>query len=103
MQRPVRRAHSMYAVIGRNIACLLSFHLPKIITEAFRDERFTFRDERFTFSETRNIDRCGKHLGTILNFLRDGSVPLPETKQELLEYKFVSNFNYDVSNIIMRL
>jgi len=31
------------------------------------------------------IDRCGKHFGTILNFLRDGSVPLPETKRELLE------------------
>lgn len=25
------------------------------------------------------IDRCGKHFGTILNFLRDGTVALPET------------------------
>ena len=24
------------------------------------------------------IDRCGKHFDTILNFLRDGSVPLPD-------------------------
>jgi len=31
------------------------------------------------------IDRCGKHFGTILNFLRDGTVPLPETRRELLE------------------
>ena len=31
------------------------------------------------------IDRCGKHFGAILNFLRDGSVPLPESKRELLE------------------
>jgi BTB/POZ domain-containing adapter for CUL3-mediated RhoA degradation protein len=31
------------------------------------------------------IDRCGKHFGTILSFLRDGSVPLPETKRELME------------------
>jgi len=31
------------------------------------------------------IDRCGKHFSTILNFLRDGSVPLPETRRELLE------------------
>lgn len=31
------------------------------------------------------IDRCGKYFGTILNFLRDGSVPLPETKRELEE------------------
>ncbi|ESN91687.1 hypothetical protein HELRODRAFT_165746 [Helobdella robusta] len=31
------------------------------------------------------IDRCGKHFGTILSFLRDGTVPLPETKRELME------------------
>ncbi|KAL8567251.1 BTB/POZ domain-containing adapter for CUL3-mediated RhoA degradation protein 3 [Nucella lapillus] len=31
------------------------------------------------------IDRCGKHFGTILNFLRDGHIPLPENRRELLE------------------
>lgn len=32
------------------------------------------------------IDRCGKHFGTILNFLRDGDVtPLPEIRREILE------------------
>ncbi|KAL5017424.1 hypothetical protein ScPMuIL_007013 [Solemya velum] len=31
------------------------------------------------------IDRCGKHFGTVLNFLRDGTVPLPEAKRDLLE------------------
>ncbi|XP_018332482.1 BTB/POZ domain-containing adapter for CUL3-mediated RhoA degradation protein 3 [Agrilus planipennis] len=31
------------------------------------------------------IDRCGKHFGTILNFLRDGSVSLPETSREIAE------------------
>lgn len=31
------------------------------------------------------IDRCGKHFATILNFLRDGSVPLPETSKEIAE------------------
>lgn len=31
------------------------------------------------------IDRCGKHFGTLLNFLRDGDVPLPDTRRELLE------------------
>lgn len=31
------------------------------------------------------IDRCGKHFGTILNFLRDGSVPLPESTREMAE------------------
>jgi len=31
------------------------------------------------------IDRCGKHFGTILNYLRDGAVPLPETRRETEE------------------
>lgn len=31
------------------------------------------------------IDRCGKHFGTILNFLRDGSVALPESTKEITE------------------
>jgi len=33
------------------------------------------------------IDRCGKHFGTILNFLRDGNVPLPENRQDLCELR----------------
>lgn len=31
------------------------------------------------------IDRCGKHFATILNFLRDGDAPLPESQRELQE------------------
>jgi BTB/POZ domain-containing adapter for CUL3-mediated RhoA degradation protein len=31
------------------------------------------------------IDRCGKHFGTILNYLRDGSVPLPDNCKEVAE------------------
>jgi BTB/POZ domain-containing adapter for CUL3-mediated RhoA degradation protein len=31
------------------------------------------------------IDRCGKHFGTILNFLRDGIVSLPESQKEVAE------------------
>lgn len=31
------------------------------------------------------IDRCGKHFGIILNFLRDGSAPLPESPRETAE------------------
>mgnify|MGYP001794227938 CR=1 FL=1 len=32
------------------------------------------------------IDRCGKHFGLILNFLRDSAVVLPESRREdLLE------------------
>lgn len=31
------------------------------------------------------IDRCGKHFGTILNFLRDGTVALPDSCKEIAE------------------
>lgn len=31
------------------------------------------------------IDRCGKHFGTILNYLRDGSVALPESARSISE------------------
>jgi hypothetical protein len=31
------------------------------------------------------LARSGKHFGSILNFLRDGSVPLPDTRRELKE------------------
>ena len=31
------------------------------------------------------IDRCGKHFSLILNFLRDGTVPLPQNEVELQE------------------
>ena len=31
------------------------------------------------------IDRCGKHFATILNFLRDGLISLPESKREVTE------------------
>merc|ERR1719494_413662 len=28
------------------------------------------------------IDRNGKHFGAILNYLRDGTIPLPETRAD---------------------
>lgn len=31
------------------------------------------------------VDRCGRHFELVLNFLRDGSVPLPEDRRELDE------------------
>ncbi|XP_039271238.1 BTB/POZ domain-containing adapter for CUL3-mediated RhoA degradation protein 3-like [Styela clava] len=31
------------------------------------------------------IDRCGKHFGTILNYLRDGSIVLPDSRYEIAE------------------
>lgn len=44
------------------------------------------------------IDRCGKHFGTILNFLRDGSVPLPETCVEISEILAETKY-YGVSEL----
>jgi len=44
------------------------------------------------------IDRCGKHFGTILNFLRDGSVPLPETCVEISEIMAETKY-YGVSEL----
>lgn len=44
------------------------------------------------------IDRCGKHFGTILNFLRDGSVPLPETCVEISEILAEAKY-YGVSEL----
>ncbi|RLV99886.1 hypothetical protein DV515_00009384 [Chloebia gouldiae] len=38
-----------------------------------------------TFPRWILIDRCGKHFGTILNYLRDGAVPLPESRREIEE------------------
>ncbi|KAF7987995.1 hypothetical protein HCN44_004811 [Aphidius gifuensis] len=38
------------------------------------------------------IDRCGKHFGTVLNFLRDGTVALPENTNELLELSAESKY-----------
>ncbi|XP_074045132.1 BTB/POZ domain-containing adapter for CUL3-mediated RhoA degradation protein 2 isoform X2 [Macrotis lagotis] len=31
------------------------------------------------------IDRCGKHFGTILNYLRDDTITLPQNRQEIQE------------------
>ena len=40
-------------------------------------------------------DRNGKHFGAILNYLRDGTIPLPETRRELMELQVKMNSNMD--------
>ena len=45
------------------------------------------------------MDRCGRHFGTILNFLRDGSVPLPKSKRELQELLVEAKY-YLVSQLV---
>ncbi|BHF68308.1 BTB/POZ domain-containing adapter for CUL3-mediated RhoA degradation protein 3 [Sparganum proliferum] len=38
------------------------------------------------------LDRSGKHFGTVLNFLRDGTVPLPDSRQDLEEILVEARF-----------
>ena len=46
------------------------------------------------------IDRCGKHFGTILNYLRDGTIHMPDGKTELKELLTECKFYcLEVSNI----
>lgn len=45
------------------------------------------------------IDRCGTHFGAILNFLRDGSIPLPETTKAIAELLAEAKF-YCISELI---
>ncbi|XP_074601710.1 BTB/POZ domain-containing adapter for CUL3-mediated RhoA degradation protein 3-like [Brevipalpus obovatus] len=48
------------------------------------------------------IDRSGKHFGNILNFLRDGSIPLPHTEMELEELLLEAKF-YQIRELIDRI
>lgn len=45
------------------------------------------------------IDRCGKHFGTILNFLRDDSVPLPDNQRDLQELMTEARY-YCISELV---
>ncbi|XP_018015747.1 BTB/POZ domain-containing adapter for CUL3-mediated RhoA degradation protein 3 isoform X1 [Hyalella azteca] len=45
------------------------------------------------------IDRCGKHFSTILNFLRDESVPMPENQRDLEELLSEARF-YCISELV---
>ena len=40
-------------------------------------------------------DRNGKHFGAILNYLRDGTIPLPETRRELMELQVAMSSNLE--------
>lgn len=45
------------------------------------------------------IDRCGKHFGTLLNFLRDGSTPLPEETRAIAELLAEAKY-YCISDLV---
>ena len=44
------------------------------------------------------IDRCGKHFNLILNFLRDGEIPLSDNRSELSELLVEAKF-YCLENL----
>ena len=48
------------------------------------------------------IDRCGKHFSSVLNFLRDGSIVLPEGKCELAELLAEAKY-YLITGINLKL
>ncbi|KAG5263250.1 hypothetical protein AALO_G00284260 [Alosa alosa] len=45
------------------------------------------------------LDRCGRHFGLVLNFLRDGTVPLPDSTRELEEVLKEAQF-YRVQGLV---
>merc|ERR1719184_204954 len=46
------------------------------------------------------IDRNGKHFGAILNYLRDGTIPLPDTRRELMELQAEAKY-YCVDELVL--
>lgn len=46
------------------------------------------------------IDRDGKHFGTILNYLRDGTFRMPALKQEIHEL-LVSHFFLNLRSVLI--
>lgn len=45
------------------------------------------------------IDRCGTHFGTIMNYLRDGSVVLPESTKSIAELLVEAKY-YCISELV---
>ncbi|KAF5901971.1 BTB/POZ domain-containing adapter for CUL3-mediated RhoA degradation protein 2-like, partial [Clarias magur] len=45
------------------------------------------------------IDRCGKHFGSILSYLRDGSVTLPKSRQGVMEL-FTEAKYYEIQGLV---
>lgn len=45
------------------------------------------------------IDRCGKHFGSILSYLRDGFVTLPKSRQTIMELLAEAKY-YQIQGLI---
>ena len=52
--------------------------------------RYTFDQWHAQSVTVSCTDRNGKHFGAILNYLRDGTIPLPETRRELMELQVIT-------------
>ncbi|XP_062822638.1 BTB/POZ domain-containing adapter for CUL3-mediated RhoA degradation protein 3 [Anolis carolinensis] len=71
-----------------NVGGALSYTTTQTLTkqDTMLKAMFSGRMEVLTDSEGWIlIDRCGKHFGTILNYLRDGAVPLPDSRRDIEE------------------
>ena len=62
------------------------------INYAFADHHLESRRLLFLHPGWVLLDRSGKHFHLILNYLRDGSVPLPENRQDLEELLVETRF-----------
>jgi len=70
------------------------------VPETMLQAMFSGRMEVLTDSEGWIlIDRCGKHFGTILNYLRDGTVPLPVNTTDIEEILAEAKF-YCISGLV---
>lgn len=74
--------------IRLNVGGALFYSTLRVLTreDSLLRDMFSGRKEVFTDKEGWIlIDRSGKHFGSILQFLRDGSVPLPTNRQTIEE------------------
>ncbi|XP_017837847.1 BTB/POZ domain-containing adapter for CUL3-mediated RhoA degradation protein 3 [Drosophila busckii] len=88
-QKVLLKGHSSQYVklnVGGRLYYTTIGTLTKLSNDTMLSAMFSGRMEVLTDSEGWIlIDRCGNHFGIILNFLRDGSVPLPESNKEIAE------------------
>lgn len=56
-----------------------------LFTQWIRGRNSCRSNTKFSVTGWILIDRCGKHFGTILNYLRDGTVGLPDNYREIME------------------
>ncbi|XP_076832560.1 BTB/POZ domain-containing adapter for CUL3-mediated RhoA degradation protein 2 [Brachyhypopomus gauderio] len=71
-----------------NVGGVLYYSTVQVLTRQETLLRSMFSGKVEVFADKEGwilIDRCGKHFGLILNYLRDGSLTLPKSKQSIKE------------------